>query len=645
MSANEHAVVELVASARRYGQRDVFNGKRRWSRFQVGMRLEAQLADVSEAEVWPVTSHNISGGGLGFWSTRELADHTRLRLREWTGNDGAWIPATVVHSSLSIGGYLVGVCFDNPIGEDRTDEKAAKAPKPKTVRPADEDEPQPVENAPRGTPLLAQISLVFLVAMLAGAAVLTVSVLGFKLPLQPAGHAFGLSLLAVLLVGLAGQWRFSARASGSIRSLSDDFRLIAEGKSQATTQRRDTIRELAELRAAFQDVCARFRQREDEERGRRHKLEELHMLKSNILNMVSHDLRTPLTSILLYTQLLRDELPTLSAEDQQKFLQIISGECTRLSRLVDDLLEAQRLESGRARWQFAPINLIELVGNCATVFDVMARSKSLHITVEHPKTLPEIEADADKITQVVSNLLSNAVKYTPPGGAVHVSLERDGGQIILSVADNGPGIPRDQWEAIFDRFSQLSATTFVRELPGVGLGLFIVRQIVSRHQGRVWVNSEVGQGSAFYVALPINMAARTQPEHEHEASAGTILVCDADPELAARIAQALAAHRYNVRLAHCAGRMLALLDAGHVDAVLTDVLLPDMDAGELLDSLQRARKDGWRLIVHSFADDEAALLQRGADAFVRRPARADDLVQAVQSVLARGVKQEVPVRV
>lgn len=637
MSVSEQAVVsELLANARRFGQRDVFNGKRRWSRFQVGMRLEAQLINsgADQAEIWPVTSHNISGGGLGFWSHRQLPDHTRLRLREWTGADGAWISATVVHSSLSIGGYLVGVRFDNPIGEDRTD--AVDLESAHHLLTSVEAEPRAVvAPAPRGTPLLAQVALVFLLAMMAGAAVLAICAFSFQLPVQPVGQAFGLALLSVLLVGLAGQWRFSARASSSIRRLSEDCRRIAEGKPHAVMRTSDSIRELADLRSAFQEVCARVRQREDEERGRRHKLEELNMLKSNILNMVSHDLRTPLTSILLYTQLLRDELPTLSHEEQQKFLQIISGECTRLSRLVDDLLEAQRLESGRIRWQFGPVDLIELVNNCVSVFDVMARSKSLQLTTEFPDSLPPISADSDKMTQVVSNLLSNAVKYTPAGGAVHVSLERDGGHIILTVADNGPGIPRDQWDAIFDRFSQLSATTFVRELPGVGLGLYIVRQIVTRHQGRVWVNSEVGQGAAFYVALPIDMPRSAQPDSDAELSRGTVLVCDADPELAARLVQMLQAERYSVKVAHCASRLLALLDACHVDVVLTDVLLPDMDAAALLTALKAARKDNLRLIVHSFAGDEAALRQRGVDAFVRRPARAADLVAALRMALNR----------
>ncbi len=599
-----------LGKIRRIGEPDTFSGKRAWTRFQADRPVE--LRTTPDAEPCTARLHNISGGGIGIWSQTNMAEAGRVEIR-LSGAD-AWLPGEIVSRSVGLQGYLLGIRFDHPL---------------QTEDPA---HPEPQRAAPpaRHTHLLESLLAAVLIAMTASLPVLGPVWLGAL------RWDFTTTMIAqfgcILLAGICGllALRLATRTDRRFElEIARTLTGIARGSQQslvpwapshaARMLRRSVIR--------FRDT---LRQREDDERQRRQKLEELNLIKTNILSMVSHDLRTPLTSILLYTQMLREDLGKLSMDDQQKFLGVISSECTRLTRLVDDLLEAQRLESGRTRWKMAKVDLAAPILSCAEVFVVMAQAKQTAMTIDCPESLPPIEADVDKVSQILSNLLSNAVKYTPDGGAIHLQVMRRSDEIVISVRDNGPGIPRDQWDQIFDRFSQLSATQYIRDLPGVGLGLFIVKQIVERHGGRVWVDSEVGQGSSFSVALPI---ARDESVEQHETGENflaRVVVCDADPEVATRMAQMLRAQRYDVRMAHSACRLLAHAEQGECDVIVTDVLLPDMDAPEVIAGLTDRGDRPYRIVLHSFAGDTADLRSRGIDIVLRRPAGRDELLQAVR---------------
>jgi DNA-binding response OmpR family regulator len=266
----------------------------------------------------------------------------------------------------------------------------------------------------------------------------------------------------------------------------------------------------------------------------------------------------------------------------------------------------------------------------------MARSKSIDLHVECAEALPAVEADADRMSQVLSNLVSNALKYTQSGGTVQLSARANADEVLICVADNGPGIPRDQWDQIFDRFSQISVS-FVREISGVGLGLFIVRQIVTRHGGRVWVDSEVGKGSAFYVALPRTADLEAAREQETEVpTAGRVVVCDTDPELANRMAHKLRRQHYDVRTAYSGCRLLAQIVETPPDVVVTDVLLPDMNSADVLASLRdlRARHD-FKLVVHTYVGEGLEMRRHGADVVLSRPAQMQELEQAVDVAIKK----------
>jgi signal transduction histidine kinase/DNA-binding response OmpR family regulator len=232
-------------------------------------------------------------------------------------------------------------------------------------------------------------------------------------------------------------------------------------------------------------------------------LEELNRLKSEFVSNVSHEVRTPLMAISGATELLsaRDN-PLLKDEKVKMLLELISRNARRMHCLVNDLLDFSRLETGQLKMQYALFNLKEVIRETLQDLGLQAKEKDLAFSEELPADEREVFGDREKIKQVVTNLVANAVKFTPAGGSVRAgyAFEADGG-ILLQVADSGIGIAKEQQERIFDKFYQVDGSS-IREKAGFGLGLAIVKSIIENHRGKIWVESEPGKGSRFFVRLP-----------------------------------------------------------------------------------------------------------------------------------------------
>lgn len=623
----EDAITQLVLTARKHGRPDSYAGKRRWVRYSVGVRLEITTDPNRVGDTRVVRTHNVSGGGLGFWSKEPFSKGSTLFVREWSdGQPAAWVEAIVTYTSLGIGGYLIGVAFGEPAPAEHdyvSCPTAICAPTLKRPRPG----------------VLCRYSLErlgILVCALLSAVI--ASVTAFIVPrldlfADPTWGAIGWPMLAGLLGGFSG-WVLFRPYARYLLILQNTVSNMIAGQPAEAPLAETPCHELAVLRKLVLDLGSKWRQHEDAEAIQRQRLEELTRIKSNILSIVSHDLRTPLTSILLYAKMAADELTELSREDLNHFLGIIADECTRLSRLVEDLLQVQRLESDRVEWKMDRQDISGPIRSCGRVFAAMAQSKSITLAVNCPESLPPINCDADKIAQVVSNLVSNALKYTPSGGEVVLFAEARQSEILICVSDNGPGIPRDKWDQIFERFAQLGDSN-TRQIDGVGLGLYIVRQIIERHGGRVWLDSEVGSGSDFYIALPVEPETAAEPTSETDVSQGRVVFCDADPELAAAAAQVLRAQGYQVCVLHSAKRLLEYLSQNDVDIVITDLLLPDMISLDLLDALEDLRDRNFKLIGHSYGDLDGASRTHHLDAMLSRPVSRPELVETVEVVMAQ----------
>ncbi|UCF18744.1 MAG: GAF domain-containing protein [Gemmatimonadota bacterium] len=222
--------------------------------------------------------------------------------------------------------------------------------------------------------------------------------------------------------------------------------------------------------------------------------------KSEFVSVVSHELRTPLTSIKTSLNLLARGAAGAISDGMVDLLDIALRNLDRLIRLVDDLLDLSRIESGRLVMKLASISLREAARRAMDAVDAFATEREVRLEIADSDRDMLVTADADRLQQVIVNLISNAVKYSPVGGRVGLRWWREGAEALMAVSDEGPGIPENQLETIFDKFRQLEQAA-TRKVGGAGLGLAISRTIMDQMGGAIWAESEVGRGSRFFVKL------------------------------------------------------------------------------------------------------------------------------------------------
>jgi signal transduction histidine kinase len=229
-------------------------------------------------------------------------------------------------------------------------------------------------------------------------------------------------------------------------------------------------------------------------------LSEANRLKAELISTLAHEMRTPLTSIKGYSTALLMEEITFKPETQREFLQFIDEECDVLQTLIHDLLESSIIDAGLLRLEPQPVKLHPLVKN---VTDDMARRTQTHrFLVDFPEHFPILDADPDRIVQVLRNLLDNAVKYSPEGGLIVVRGEVRKDEVVVSVADQGVGLTPEHLNRLFEKFFR-AKSSLGRHVVGSGLGLPISRTIVESHGGRIWAESQIGEGTTLYFTLPL----------------------------------------------------------------------------------------------------------------------------------------------
>ena len=236
--------------------------------------------------------------------------------------------------------------------------------------------------------------------------------------------------------------------------------------------------------------------------------------KSEFLANISHELRTPLHGILSYARFGLNETVTAEQGELHEFFHNVDHCAENLLHLVNDLLDLSKMEAGRMTFEFRRADVSELVEVVIDEFRSLCAEQKVEIRYERPDEATTTMVDPDRIQQVVRNLLANAVKFSPPSGAICVRLRRVGKAMLLSVRDEGPGIPPDEVEAVFDKFVQSSKTKSNKG--GTGLGLAICREIVGGHKGRIWAENNAEVGCIFYVELPITIPELLDDESDEE---------------------------------------------------------------------------------------------------------------------------------
>ncbi len=306
-------------------------------------------------------------------------------------------------------------------------------------------------------------------------------------------------LVATLLMAALLYYSIGFSSSQVARMLTSK----AQALQAANSELRSTGAELLRHRNNLEElVSIRTRALESayqELRAANEKLQRLNELKSQFLSNVSHELRTPLTSIRSFSEILLS-YPDEKAETRTEFLEIIKNESDRLTRLINDVLDLAKIEAGRMDLRIESFDVAVLVRNATEAMMGMAEAKGLRLEMEIEPGLPTFAADYDRMMQVLTNLLNNCLKFTDQG-SVRVGASRADEELLLFVSDTGPGIPKDEQLAIFEKFHQVG-NGLTSKPQGSGLGLAICQEIVQRHGGEIWVDSKLGAGSTFYCRLP-----------------------------------------------------------------------------------------------------------------------------------------------
>jgi signal transduction histidine kinase len=265
---------------------------------------------------------------------------------------------------------------------------------------------------------------------------------------------------------------------------------------QLPNPHRYLVLQVAPLRARGSDRSAAVAVVRDVTAARR-----LDEMRRQFITDASHEIKTPLTAIGGFAAAIADGVAG-SPEEQKRCASLIVREVERLNRLVNDLLDLSRIESGAVKLTFDEVDLSELVSSAVEAFQSQAQEKSIAVETDIPSGLPSVRADGDRVYQVLVNLISNALRFNRPGSRIAIAAERTDGQVRVEVRDTGPGIPADQLPHIWERFHRAD-TARSRQDGGTGLGLAIVRSIVEAHGGSVSAESVLGEGATFTFTLPI----------------------------------------------------------------------------------------------------------------------------------------------
>jgi signal transduction histidine kinase/CheY-like chemotaxis protein len=380
-------------------------------------------------------------------------------------------------------------------------------------------------------------------------------------------------------------------------------------------------------------------------------------LKSAFVANMSHEIRTPLNSVLALSQLLRDSVAGPLTPDQRKYLEIITRNGQTLLRLIDDILDLSRIESGHLEIDTEDVDLGPQIEAIAEALSPLAMAKELDVTVKLPDDLPLVRCDADRVRQILTNLIGNAIKFTEMG-MVRVTAEARRSVVAINVTDTGVGIPESQLGRIFDEFVQVDST-LARRQGGTGLGLAIASRLARLMGGEISVSSVVGSGSRFTLTLPRAAESSEKRNVSRLSTTGTDTVDDIRAEAYARgarqepttvlivednednlftLRQMLAPFAFDILTASTGRQAIEICRREMPELVIMDVQMPGMSGLQATGAI-RALPGGAKvpilaLTAQAMSGDRERILDAGTDAYLAKPVPPRELRETVARLIS-----------
>jgi signal transduction histidine kinase len=413
------------------------------------------------------------------------------------------------------------------------------------------------------------------------------------------------------------------------------------------------ISDVTEMASSINRVTRKLRESADELEKKsilieRHNQEvrKMNELKSMYFSDFAHELRAPLINIDKSSSLLLERKIGIPEDERDSCLKSINNNTKHLMRLINNLLEISKIESGQLRIEYELLDARQIIKEAITAVDKWRESKNLMLDVRIAPDLLKIYADRDRIVQVIINLLSNGIKYTLAGGSILIEAEnfipgidskllKDKERFIsIAVEDTGIGIPEDQRGKIFERYKTVEDKS-LKILPSTGLGLSIAKQIVQMHGGKIWLESQKGKGSRFTFILPQGSMRKTKDiRHEIQKSNKRILVIDDEDDIRELLNRELNKKGYSVTSARNGLQALKMaLDISY-DLVITDIRMPNIEGTDCIQILKLLNPDAFFMVITGFPVEQRLkeILERNSYPCINKPFNLPEFLEKVDGL-------------